>query len=79
MFEWENFAQGTKSAFEAAVKAKEAGTTLIIGGGDTATACKNWGYMDKVSHCSTGGGVSLMILEGKKLPGVEALTEASAL
>ena len=63
---------------DAAVEAKAAGATVVIGGGDTATACKVWGTVDKVSHCSTGGGVSLMILEGKKLPGVEALSEVGA-
>jgi len=79
VFEFENFAHGTKSAMDAAIKAKENGATVIIGGGDTATCCKKWNTVDKVSHCSTGGGVSLELLEGKPLPGVIALSPVSSL
>tara|TARA_R110002050_G_scaffold53101_1_gene120755 strand:+ start:36 stop:236 length:201 start_codon:yes stop_codon:yes gene_type:complete len=63
---------------DAAVEAHAKGSTVIIGGGDTATCCKKWGTSDKVSHVSTGGGVSLELLEGKTLPGVAALSPAKS-
>ncbi|MFH4980585.1 hypothetical protein AB6A40_007294 [Gnathostoma spinigerum] len=74
VFEWENFAKGTKGIMDAVVKATVGGAVTIIGGGDTATCCKKWGTEDKVSHVSTGGGASLELLEGKVLPGVDALS-----
>lgn len=58
------------------VKACANGATVVIGGGDTATCCAKWGTTEKVSHVSTGGGVSLELLEGKVLPGVAALSPA---
>jgi phosphoglycerate kinase len=75
VFEFDIFARGTKAVGEAVVEATKAGATSIIGGGDTATAAKNFGIVDKVSHVSTGGGASLELLEGKDLPGVAALTD----
>lgn len=75
VFEFEAFANGTKSLLDAAVKSAEAGNTVIIGGGDTATVAKKYGVVDKLSHVSTGGGASLELLEGKELPGVVAISE----
>eukprot|EP01096_Ripella_sp_DP13-Kostka_P017550 TRINITY_DN9012_c0_g5_i1.p1 TRINITY_DN9012_c0_g5~~TRINITY_DN9012_c0_g5_i1.p1 ORF type:complete len:421 (-),score=242.14 TRINITY_DN9012_c0_g5_i1:78-1340(-) len=74
VFEWDNFQAGTKAVMDAVVEASENGAVTIIGGGDTATCCKKYKTTNKVSHVSTGGGVSLELLEGKILPGVAALT-----
>ncbi|VDN14717.1 unnamed protein product [Dibothriocephalus latus] len=76
VFEWENFAKGTKAVMDAVVQATANGAITIIGGGDTATCCAKWHTEDKVSHVSTGGGASLELLEGKVLPGVAALSDA---
>lgn len=75
VFEFDAFAAGTKALLDAAVKSAEAGNTVIIGGGDTATVAKKYGVVDKLSHVSTGGGASLELLEGKELPGVVAISE----
>ncbi|KRY88748.1 putative phosphoglycerate kinase [Trichinella pseudospiralis] len=74
VFEWDNFAAGTKAMMDSVVKATEKGATTIIGGGDTATCCAKFKTEHKVSHVSTGGGASLELLEGKILPGVAALS-----
>lgn len=78
VFEFSNFKQGTLALFEAVAElsARDATATTIIGGGDTATAALDLGFMDKVSHVSTGGGASLELLEGRVLPGVAALSPA---
>jgi len=76
VFEFEAFAQGTRSAMDAMVAATQAGAVTVIGGGDTATAAAKWGVEDAVTHCSTGGGASLELLEGKVLPGIAALSDA---
>jgi len=76
VFEMKSFEAGTKSMMDTMVEVTKTGTTTIIGGGDTATACKNYDTEDKVTHCSTGGGASLELLEGKVLPGINALTDA---
>jgi len=75
-FEMTPFENGTKGVMDLVVKAtKQRGATTIIGGGDTATCCQKYGTENDVSHVSTGGGASLELLEGKKLPGVEALSD----
>ncbi|KAL7273203.1 phosphoglycerate kinase [Rhizina undulata] len=74
VFEFENFAHGTKATLDAAVEAAQSGKIVIIGGGDTATVAAKYGVEDKLSHVSTGGGASLELLEGKDLPGVSALS-----
>jgi len=76
VFEMAKFEAGTKSLMDSVVAATSAGVVTVIGGGDTATACKKYGTEDKVTHCSTGGGASLELLEGKILPGVAALSDA---
>merc|ERR1712187_844090 len=76
VFEMGKFEAGTKSLMDAVVSATTAGAVSVIGGGDTATACKKYKTMDKVTHCSTGGGASMELLEGKVLPGVAALSDA---
>lgn len=74
VFEFENFAGGTKATLDAAVDGAGKGKIVIIGGGDTATVAAKYGVEDKLSHVSTGGGASLELLEGKELPGVTALS-----
>merc|ERR1712157_644727 len=76
VFEMSKFEVGTKKLMDAVVQATGAGVITVIGGGDTATACKKYDTETKVSHCSTGGGASLELLEGKVLPGVAALDDA---
>ncbi|XP_002066592.3 phosphoglycerate kinase [Drosophila willistoni] len=76
LFEIERFANGTKAMLEAVISATADGAVTIVGGGDTATACKKFGGVEKVSHVSTGGGAALELLEGKILPGVAALSDA---
>jgi phosphoglycerate kinase len=73
VFEFSNFAKGTNAIAHAVAANRTA--TSIIGGGDSVSAINQAGVADQITHISTGGGASLEFLEGKKLPGVEALTD----
>jgi phosphoglycerate kinase len=74
VFEMPAFAKGTLEVAKAVAAATSAGATSIIGGGDSVAAVHQSGVANKISHISTGGGASLEFLGGRKLPGVEALT-----
>lgn len=72
VFEMPNFENGTKKVAEALA---ESDAVTIIGGGDSAAACEQFGLKDKMTHISTGGGASLEFLEGKVLPGVAVIED----
>jgi phosphoglycerate kinase len=75
VFENPVFAKGTLAIAKLVADATDAGATTIIGGGDSVAAAHKCGVADRISHISTGGGATLEFLGGRKLPGVEALTD----
>ena len=77
VFELKKFATGTISLGNAIAEATENGTFSLVGGGDSVAAVKQFNLSDKVSYVSTGGGAMLEMLEGKTLPGIQAILEPS--
>lgn len=75
VFEIEPFSKGTMKVAEFVAKATQSGCISVIGGGDTVSAIKKMGYDGRFSHVSTGGGATLEFLQGKSLPGLEALPD----
>jgi len=75
VFEMSNFAEGTKALGDSIAEATKAGAFSLVGGGDSVAFVKQFGYGDKVSYVSTGGGAMLESLEGLELPGVSAINK----
>ena len=75
VFEMSNFAEGTKALGDSIAEATKAGAFSLVGGGDSVAFVKQFGYADKVSYVSTGGGAMLESLEGLELPGVSAINK----
>ena len=75
VFEFDNFASGSRSAANAIAEATEAGAFSLVGGGDSVACVNKFGVADKVSYVSTGGGALLEFIEGRVLPGIKAIRE----
>jgi phosphoglycerate kinase len=73
VFEMEKFQNGTKAVAQAIAEATQQGAFSLIGGGDSVSAINQFGFADKVSYVSTGGGAMLEFFEGKELPGIAAI------
>jgi phosphoglycerate kinase len=76
VFEMEKFSRGTKGIAKAVAEATQKGAFSLVGGGDSVAAVNQFGYADKVSYVSTGGGAMLEYFEGKELPGIAAIKNA---
>ena len=75
VFEMSNFAVGTQALGDSIAEATKQGAFSLVGGGDSVAFVKQFGYADKVSYVSTGGGAMLESLEGLELPGVAAINQ----
>lgn len=75
VFEMEKFAKGTIELGNSIAEATKNGAFSLVGGGDSVAAVKQFGFEDKVSYVSTGGGAMLESLEGKTLPGIAAILQ----
>jgi phosphoglycerate kinase len=75
VFELETFSTGTTALGDSIAEATKNGAFSLVGGGDSVAAVKQFGFEDKVSYVSTGGGAMLESLEGKTLPGIAAISE----
>ena len=75
VFELDSFSKGTIALGNSIAEATKNGAFSLVGGGDSVAAVKQFGFADKVSYVSTGGGAMLEMLEGKTLPGIEAISK----
>ena len=75
VFEMSNFAEGTRKVAVAIASATEAGSYSLVGGGDSVAAINKFDMAEKMSYVSTGGGALMEYLEGKILPGIQAIND----